>query len=168
MAACGILFTFYITESGKVIFCHVSKIGEKNINPTYQASYFGHWRLLLRNHRWRWYNFHPRQKWSAFRSHKILSLISAIGIVCCIQFICALTVDCCVFANWKLNNDSPDFDEVLSLRGKKIEKISGCYDTCVALSRDGRAFICRDNCYGQFGNGKKINNYSDFTEIQIN
>lgn len=167
-AACSEKFTIYLTNSGKVILCHMYSYLDRIFIPL------------------------DRKAISVFSSYNYGGIIDeegsiytidmnnyknkptkfslgepAVDLVLCYNFTCALTSSGRVYGNRKLNSDSPDFAEVPSLKSIKIEKLSGYYGTCAALSFDGRVFMCGFNSFGQFGNGTTIDNFS-FTEIRLN
>lgn len=92
----------------------------------------------------------------------------AVDLVSCKSFSCILTSDGQVLMDMKYNNDSQGFVEVQSLKSKEIIKLSGSFDTCAALSSDGRVFVFGNNISGQLGDGTTADNYESFTEIHSN
>lgn len=91
----------------------------------------------------------------------------AVEIVCSNSFKVVLLSDGRVFGNGKLNDDKETFVQVPSLSSHKITKISGYSYACLALSEDGSVFSYGGNNYGQLGVDSTINNYENFTKIEI-
>lgn len=91
----------------------------------------------------------------------------AFELVCCIEFKAILLTDLRVYGNGKLNNNQDVFTQVTSLAGHRIVKISGFYDSCLALSEDGLVFAYGSNNYGQLGNGTRTDNYEGFRQVSF-
>lgn len=72
------------------------------------------------------------------------------------------------FRDGKLGGYSEDLGEVSSLKGVKVEKLSGYYDACAALTSDGRVFMYGSNECGQFGDGTTLEANDSFTEVKLN
>lgn len=63
----------------------------------------------------------------------------AVGVACCKNFVISLSSNGLVF---ELKSGSKlSFEEVSELKGAKICSISGIYDHCIAVSKDGRVFV---------------------------
>lgn len=167
-AACGWKFTLYLTVNGKAILCHFKAIGERIMIPLDKkaVSVFASYEyggIIDEDGQ-----IHILDKENPHKPPKMFSLdTKATDLVLCEHFICALASDGRLFGNGKLNKGSQNFVEVSSLKGVKITKISGWYDTCAALSSDGRVYIYGKNDCGQFGNGKTKDNYSSFIAVQF-
>lgn len=168
-AACGDGFTLYLTVNGIVILCHKCAKGEriqvslpkKAVSVFAGSSYGG---IIDEKGA-----FYILEKDAPHKIPRRFSFKSpAVDIACCLSFTCVLTSDGCVYANNALNNNSFNFVEVPSLKGKKVEKLSGYYNTCAVLTSNGNVFICGENYFGQLGNGTEKDNFSTFTKIRLN
>lgn len=164
-AACGNNFTLYLTVSGKAILCHakaqekriIVKHDKKAVSVFAGSSYGGiideEGAILILD------------KENPHILAQICFLgVPAIDLVCCENFICALTVDGRFYAK---NYSSNEFVEVLSLSDMKLKKLSGYNDTAAALTSDGLVYMYGKNDRGQLGDGTTKDNYSDFTMLQV-
>lgn len=86
----------------------------------------------------------------------------AINVVCCNEFIIALSSDFHVYES-AINN--LNFKQVEGLKDIKITDISGTNNHCLALSEDGRVFGRGLNICGQLGVGNSIGKTNEFIEI---
>lgn len=168
-ATCGRCFTLYLTSRGKVIICHdrvqgeriLVKIEKKAVSVFAGCDYGG---IIDEDG-----TIHILDAIDPRKLLKSFSLESpATDLECCSGFICALTSDSCVFADGELSGYSEDLGEVSSLKGVKVEKLSGYYDACAALTSDGRVFMYRSNECGQFGDGTTLETHDSFTEVELN
>ena len=58
-----------------------------------------------------------------------------------------------------------NFSIVSELADHEIICVSGTYEHCLAVSKEGRVFACGSNEYGEIGLGERIKSVSSFTEI---
>lgn len=168
-AACGYYFTLYLTLSGRVILCQEKANFTRISIPLAKKAvsiFAGHSNAGIIDESGEIYCYIVKN--GTFKNIQRTSLKSPpVQLVCCQRFFCALTVDGRVFGNFILNNRSLEFIEIPSLRGQRIIKISGLYETCAALSSDGRLFTLGANDHGQLVDGTTIENFSSFAEVRI-
>lgn len=87
----------------------------------------------------------------------------AINVACCDKSIYVLSSNGRVFESPAIN--VPKFSEVSELNGIEIANISGIYNHCFAVTKDGRVFGCGSNNSGQLCASKDIKEFEKFGEI---
>lgn len=87
----------------------------------------------------------------------------AVSVACCDKFFVALSSSGRVYESQM--SDKPTFSEIEELKGVNIINISGLYDHCFAVSKEGRVFGRGSNNSGQLGISKETKEVSKFSEI---
>ena len=90
----------------------------------------------------------------------------ASSVACCRDSVFALSASGRVFASGVgVSGCVPVFTDVAELSGKEIVCVSGTYEHCLAVSKEGRVFGRGSNSRGQLGLGRGTGEVSSFTEI---
>lgn len=92
----------------------------------------------------------------------------AIDVACCNKFVIVLSSSGKLFfTKLEGSKGKHSFTLVSELEGIEISQISGTYDNCLAVSKDGRVFGRGSNSYGQLGLGEGRSSERKFTQITI-
>lgn len=89
-----------------------------------------------------------------------------VSIACCQKFIVVVSSSSSVY--YSEINDKPTFvnlRKIESLQNQQIIDVSGTFDHCFALSKDGRVFAFGSNKEGQLGIGEHVHELNEFIEI---
>lgn len=166
-AAAGNDFTLYQTKSGRVVLCHKDFSEKIEIQlPSRAVSVFGgrfYGSIIDEDGGVYFIDIKDPRK----APYPIYFDAPAVEIVCSDDFKVVLLSDGRVFGNGRLNDDKETFIQVPSLSSHKVTRISGCDYSCLALSEDGSVFSYGCNNCGQLGIDSTINNYKNFTRIEI-
>lgn len=167
-ACCGQKFTLYLTEDGKVYFCHKDFGKEKYIVPLDSPAisivanrYYG---CIFDNNGTLYVSKSDSPK--VFQKFVIPNIIQvAPGS----NFILALTKEGRVYRSRRKDSQSKEylhFELVESLLNIKITEITAYFDHAILLSSDGVPYVHYFNKYGRLGDGTEAQQ-PDFSPLQF-
>lgn len=89
----------------------------------------------------------------------------AVSVACCNNFTIVLSSNNYVFYSEIKKNKDIDLQKVTELEHTEIVNISGTFNHCFAVSKDGKVFGFGDNHDGQLGIGSSPKTVAKFTEV---